>query len=126
MQYRNQDLDETELQQFVELAFNEVDTEDIRKEVPHGWFGAIKAMVIDAFDIDATAKEKLTESVGSAPCINIDEFNKAFHSAFPISFDSVVKLFDKDRKQSCMERLFMPDKLKHALGKAKQIELAKR
>lgn len=125
MQYRGKVLDESEMQQFVELAFNEVDNEDHTKDLPSSYFGIVKAMLIDYFDIDSTSANKSRPSQGPQ-CINIDEFNNAFHSAFPISFDSVVKLFDKDRSQSMLERAFTPDKLKLALSKAKLVEIMKR
>jgi hypothetical protein len=117
MQHRGKTLDAEEISQFVELAFNEVDI-DINPEAADTAWGNIKAAIIDYLDIDATHHHKNEDRLGPA-CINIDEFNMAFHSAFPISFDSVVKLFDKDRRQSFLERAFTPDKLKQALTKAK-------
>jgi len=127
LQYRKTVLDENEMQQFVELAFNEVDVEehDELEHDPKSVVSTIKAMIIDFFDIDAHKGSKDTKNLGPQ-CINIDEFTNATHSAFPISFESVVTLFDKDRSQSFLERMFTPDKLKSALKKAKLTELMKR
>lgn len=127
MQYRGNVLDDAEMQQFVELAFNEVDDEDHSKAEPGTYLSTLKAMAIDYFDIDASKGHDMTARDSTEiDCINIDEFNNAFHSAFPIAFDSVVKLFDKDRKQYILERIFTPAKLKEAISRAKLLELKKR
>lgn len=127
LQYRKTVLDENEMQQFVELAFNEVDVEehDTLDHDPKSYLSIAKSMITDFFDIDAHKGSRSSKNLGPQ-CINIDEFTNATHSAFPISFESVVTLFDKDRSQSILERMFTPDKLKSALKKAKLTELMKR
>lgn len=119
MKHRDQELDEAEIRQFVNLAFNEIDTEDIQNEAPTTVMGNIKAMLIDVFDIDAGYGSRKKSGDGFTANINLDEFNNAFHSAFPMNFESVVKLFDKDRNFGILEGCFMPDKLKEAIKRSR-------
>lgn len=119
MKHRDKELDEAEIRQFVNLAFNEIDIEDIQNEAPSTIWGNIKAMIIDFFDIDTGYQTRKKSGDGFTANINLDEFNNAFHSAFPMNFESVVKLFDKDRNFGILEGCFMPDKLKEAIKRSK-------
>jgi len=51
--------------------------------------------------------------------IDLDKFASACSSMDPISFDSLIKLFDKDRRISFLERFFMPMRLRRCLEKSK-------
>jgi len=70
-----------------------------------------------------TALSDLKESFGCgsnttyrpASTIDVDSFTAACSSADPISFNSVITLFDKDRKLSFMEKFFMPSQLEAIL-----------
>jgi hypothetical protein len=50
--------------------------------------------------------------------INIQEFCQACATNEPLSFDSMVKLFDKDRKMSCLEKLFLDSSIRSVLAAA--------
>jgi len=125
LQHRGNTIDENEMQQFVELAFAECDTGEDFIDHHRSFCSNMILAIKDFVDIDTHHEMDASGDSGVAT-INIDEFNTAFLAAFPISFDSVVKLFDKDRKQNCLERFFMPGKLNDALLAAKLIEMQKR
>jgi len=52
--------------------------------------------------------------------VDLDRFASACSSAEPISFDALVKLFDKDRSAGFMETLFMPKKFRQSIRSAKR------
>lgn len=50
--------------------------------------------------------------------INIDVFSRNCSSLEKLSFTHIVKLFDKDRKMSCLERVFTPSRIWRSIHKA--------
>jgi len=82
---------------------------------------------VESLDGLNTLLSDLKEALGFGPntnfrpasTIDVDSFTAACSSADPISFSSVMNLFDKDRKMSFMEKFFMPSELEAILLSSK-------
>merc|ERR550514_580719 len=67
--------------------------------------------------------KRQTSILGDNELINIDLFSSAVLSNERISFDALVKLFDKDKKMSKVERFFTLRELYQCLQDAKEASL---
>jgi len=122
MERRGHFLDESALQHMVDFCLNTV-THDFRgaDKTPES---GLHMMVTDVLDGVNTIYWDVKEAFGMHPpentefhdTIDVDKFASACSSTEPINFDALVRLFDKDRKRSWLERFFMPMKLRECLA----------
>jgi len=78
-----------------------------------------------ATNLDYSRALKKYASGGHDEKLNMESFQAAFCSADPISFDSLVRLFDQNRPVAKMEQFFTPVQLRICLEKAKHDILIK-
>jgi len=120
-------LDDVELDQMTDFALTEVmrnfSHRDPEKEADDEG-GVYNATMSAVFDGLTRFVSNLKEACGAlkrptdhgCDSIDVDGFVASCSSIEPISFESLVQLFDRDRKISCVERFFMPIHFKTSLA----------
>jgi len=121
MERRGHSLDDRELQRMVDFCLDRVTSafRGAEKELASG----IHMMISDAldgvssfyWDVKEAFGVKVSEVVDVDAEIDVDKFASACSSAEPITFDSLIKLFDQDRKRSRLETFFTPQTLSQCL-----------
>jgi len=127
MERRGSVLDSREMEQMIDFCLTTV-VENFNGQEQGLDEGGCKSFLTEACDGLNTFFEDVKESAGfpsqrnlvAGTDIDLDRFASACSSAEPISFDALVKLFDKDRRVGFMESFFMPKKLRDSISKAKQ------
>jgi len=124
---RRRCLDATEVRQMTDFALTEV-TKNFEQQEDNddgGLYGALVAIACEGLTHFGRAFKEAFGLVKhptdhSDLEIDVDKFTSACSSIEPISFDHVVKLFDRDRKISRMERFFMPTHFQMCLSEIRR------
>jgi len=127
MERRGNVLDGNEMEQMIDFCLTTV-SEDFNGQDQVLDEGGFTSFLNEACDGLNTFFEDVKESLGctkedkddNSTQVDLDKFASACSSAEPISFDALVKLFDKDRRVGLMERFFMPQKFRQSIRKAKR------
>jgi len=127
MSRRGNTLDILEMQQMIEFCINTVNSA-FKVDEPTKDSG-FRIIVQDVFESVTTIVSDLKETFGYVSAdeahdvsVDVDKFASACSTVEPINFDSLVKLFDKDRRRSLMESFFTPVRLKSSLKRARRVE----
>jgi len=107
LKHRGELLDHDEVESFVNFCFRAVSSSNEgKKRIRPSKSFLLDALGASQMDGDDTHKDQ----------IDIDCFSKACASLDKISFEAVVKLFDRDRRVHFLERVFMPPYMRKYLS----------
>jgi len=87
------------------------------------WLNFVDGINATAADLNYNKATQLYAAQGHTTKIDMDKFEAALSSAEPISFGSLVRLFDQNRQASSIEKFFTPVQLRICLQKAKNDRL---
>jgi len=89
------------------------------------WLNFVDGINATAADLNYNKATQLYAAQVHTTKIDMDKFEAALSSADPISFGSLVRLFDQNRHVSSIEKFFTPVQLRICLQKAKSDMLFK-
>jgi len=122
MEHRGHSLDERELRHMVDFCINTVANtfQGAEEEQENG----MQMLLVQLSDGVKGHLSNLKEAFGVVTHekfdtnvkIDVDKFASACSSTEPITFDALVRLFDKDRGRSCLETFFTPLRLRKCLN----------